>query len=93
MPVILNTKEELSLLFARLDAKSSRESFGTCKGKKNAVFKGMLTTSNVSKLASLRQCEFCIDLSLNSGEQDTVKITSGEGSKTGEGEFLLSQAC
>lgn len=45
----------------------------------------MRTTSNASKLASLRQCEFSIDLSLNSGEQDTVKIMSGEGSKMGGG--------
>lgn len=45
--------------------------FGTRKGKNNVVFKGMLTTLNVSKLASRRQCKFCTDLSLNSGEGES----------------------
>lgn len=45
--------------------------FGTRKGKNNVVFKGMLTTLNVSKLASRRQCKFCTDLPLNSGEGES----------------------
>lgn len=78
----------LPFFFARLDPNSSRDSFGTCKGENSVVFRGMLTTLNVSKLVHLRQFKFCMDLSLNSSEQGTRA-----GSKMGEGQFLLSQAC
>lgn len=93
MPVILITKNSEPFLFiARLDANSSGDSFSTCKGKNGVVFKGMLTTWNVARLAHLRQRKFCIDLSLNSGEQGTLNIISGEGGGQG-GRVPSPQVC
>jgi len=83
----------LVFYFAVLDANPSGDSFGTRKGKSSAVLEGMLMTWNVSRLAHLRQCKFCIDLSFSSSEQGTVKIVSGEGSKMGGGRGPSLPAC
>lgn len=80
----VNHKEVGTFPFpARLDVNSSRDSFGTCRERTELYLQGMPTTWECFQAGPAQTPQTCRDVSLSSGEQGTVQITSGGGTGMG----------